>query len=70
MFSGTLQRIEDGVKVYQYQELQQFPVAHIYYTNHYKEYCQNITGCIKSRPDLEMMCDIEYSQMGKISGRE
>ena len=52
---------EGDVKLYQSQELQNFPDAEAYYFAHYAEYCKKVMVCIKSRlawSDLEVMCDI------------
>ena len=47
--------------VYQSQELKQFLSAQRYYTNHYTEYCQAVTDCIKNRmnwSDVQVFRDI------------
>ena len=36
-------------KLYQSQELQNFPEAEAYYSAHYAEYCEKVMECIKSR---------------------
>ena len=62
-FAATQKKLteEGDVKLYQSQELQNFPDAEAYYFAHYAEYCKKVMVCIKSRlawSDLEMMCDI------------
>ena len=58
---GDLDDILSEEAVYQSQELTQFLSAQRYYTNHYTEYCQAVTDCIKNRmnwSDVQVFCDI------------
>ena len=63
VYSATLKKIkdEDDKKIYQCQELKYFNEAKQYYSNHYVEFCESVTECLRSRmqwSDQQVMCDI------------
>ena len=63
VYSATMKKLkeENGLKVYQCQELRRFDAAELYYTRNYEEFCGQVTECLQSRmawSDLEVIRDI------------
>ena len=59
-YSATLKKIkyEDDKKIYQCQELKYFSEAKQYYFNHYVEFCESATECLRSQmewPDQQSL---------------
>ena len=64
-YAATLRKCteEEGHTVYQCQNLKSYSEAQSYYSSKYKEYCSNVSQCIKSRlswSDLQLMRDIIF----------
>jgi len=52
--------VNDGTTTYQSQNLKGFVEAKAYFSNHYREYCSKVSGCLKSRlawSDLQLLRD-------------
>ena len=64
-YAATLRKCteEEGHTVYQCQNLKSYSEAQSYYSSKYKEYCSNVSQCIKSRlswSNLQLMRDIIF----------
>ena len=63
-YAATLRKCtEERHTVYQCQNLKNYSEAQSYYSSKYKEYCSNVSQCIKSRlswSDLQLMQDIIF----------
>ena len=70
-YAATLSKCieeEEDKMVYQCQELTRFSQAVEHYTNHYRDFCNQIVHCIKSRlswSDLDLIRDIIFTWLGK-----
>ena len=63
VYSATLKKLseENGKKVYQCQEFKKFGEGQSYYERHYKEFCAQVTECLRSRmawSDQQVIRDI------------
>jgi len=61
-YAATLAKctVNDGTTTYQSQNLKGFVEAKAYFSNHYREYCSKVNGCLKSRlawSDLQLLRD-------------
>ena len=64
-FAATIKKItsEQRDKLYQCQVVKKLSDAQSYYQNHFKEYCSQVTECLRSRLkwyDMQLMRDIIF----------